>query len=252
MARGLIAGMTDYSHQSLEDIVADLAAEARNARAFVQQIESNIEESRSAGYWDAKVSLDFRGCVIYALKHYNTVIIEVDEILADIGSEIQAHHCRRLRSIGDTADEINRSIGKVWNQNYPTKEYGNQSFAAVERVYADTRDMAVNLLDFSNIASRLEDFVGRKVSMRNNPWKSGSFYLFAVVVIVVVIAVIGSLLPWYVLPPVVIGGLLVFVAVGVHQLRNDGRLKEESYVKLMGEVFRSLPLVSKRGKKEEA
>ena len=39
MAKGLVAGMTDYSHQSLNDIINDLVGEKENLTEFIIQIE---------------------------------------------------------------------------------------------------------------------------------------------------------------------------------------------------------------------
>ena len=39
MAKGLLRGGTDYSHQTLDDIISDLIAEAKNAKAFINMIE---------------------------------------------------------------------------------------------------------------------------------------------------------------------------------------------------------------------
>ena len=78
----------------------------------------------------------------------------------------------------------------------------------------------------------------------NNPWGSGSFYLVAAVVVIVVLLVVAKLLSIWALPLVIIGAILVISIVGALQLRNDDRLKDESFVKLMGLSFRYLPLLS--------
>lgn len=91
---------------------------------------------------------------------------------------------------------------------------------------------------------------------RNNPWVSGSFYLVAflvalaaIVVTVVVLNTYGvSLATLAVVPIVLIAGLLTIGVVGANQLRNDERLSDESYVKLMIESYKGLPLL--RGKDE--
>jgi len=40
MAKGLFGGMTDYSHQSFDDIIEDLDHEFRNISAFIDAIET--------------------------------------------------------------------------------------------------------------------------------------------------------------------------------------------------------------------
>ena len=250
MARAIMAGATDYSHQTLDDIVADLAAEAANAREFIRMIEAGIEGSKKAGYWDSHVPHDFRNFIAYAVKHYRTALSEVEDILADFNVEIKEHHCRRLYNIAEVAGEINRDIGKIWHQEYRDKDYGSPEFARVEAVYANTRDMAVNLLDFSNMAARLEHFVGRTKAVRNNPWISGSFYIIAVVLILAVLAAIANLVSWYALPVIAISGALLVGIIGALQLRNDDKLKEENFVTIMVEVYKRLPLLKHASRKK--
>lgn len=169
MAKGLLGGMTDYSNQSFNDIVSDLENEQKNATDYINAIEGNIEKVKSSGYWDNKVSSDFIMIVAYSLKHYKTAQEELLEISQEIQAEVREHHCIRLKRLSSVATEINSEIGHIWHNLYISKEYGYPDFIIVEKIYGDTRDMAVSLLDTSNIASRLKDFIGKtKVRMEKN------------------------------------------------------------------------------------
>ncbi len=163
MAKGLIGGMTDYSHQSFNDIISDLESEKVNTIAFITMIEEEIEEANENKYWENKVPHVFKSIVAYSIKHYRTTVTELGEIVEEIKNEVQEHHCRRLQRISEVADEINVEIGQVWNRKYDEKikDYGEKDFRHVEQVYGDTRDMAINLLDISNLASRLKDYIGK-------------------------------------------------------------------------------------------
>ena len=169
MAKGLVGGMTDYSHQSFNDIISDLESEKENTIAFIKMIEEGIEKANENKYWDNKVPYDFKSIVAYSLKHYRTTVTELGEIVEEIKNEVQEHHFRRLQRISKVANEINSEIGQVWNRKYDDKikDYGEKKFLQVEQVYSDTRDMAVNLLDISNIASRLKDYIGKNNNMGN-------------------------------------------------------------------------------------
>lgn len=85
------------------------------------------------------------------------------------------------------------------------------------------------------------------MSKKNNPWISGSFYLFVVGVILTGLAVISNLVHWALLPIIIIGGILFVGIIGALQLKNDDKLKEDSFVKLMIETYKRLPLL-KQGK----
>ncbi len=93
------------------------------------------------------------------------------------------------------------------------------------------------------------------ITQQNNPWRSGSFYLVTyVVAIATILAAIIVLnkfgVSWTtaaVIPLVVIGGLLSIGIIGANQLKNDERLSDESYVKLMIESYKRLPLLRGKG-----
>ncbi|HEV7377610.1 MAG TPA: COR domain-containing protein [Pyrinomonadaceae bacterium] len=78
---------------------------------------------------------------------------------------------------------------------------------------------------------------------RNNPWISGSFFLFTFIVIVTASVLIGVYISWVALPVVLITGLLGIAIVGAFQLKNDQRLSDESFLTLMIESFKRLPLL---------
>lgn len=76
----------------------------------------------------------------------------------------------------------------------------------------------------------------------SNPWLSGSFYLFAVVVLLLVLAAINVYMSWYTLIPILIACVLMIVVIGVLQLRNDKNLSEANFVRLIVEAFKRLSL----------
>jgi internalin A len=87
--------------------------------------------------------------------------------------------------------------------------------------------------------------IGGRNMIKNNPWKAGSFYLVAFVVVAVVLALIGIYVSWIAVPVVLIAALLAITVIGAMQLRNDVRLKDESFVKLIIEFYKRLPLLRK-------
>jgi len=83
----------------------------------------------------------------------------------------------------------------------------------------------------------------------NNPWVSGSFYLFVVVVTGSGLLAAAKILPLIALPIIVVGAVVALAIVGALQLRNDDRLKEEPFLKLMALSFKYLPLLKRRDSK---
>ena len=245
MAKGLIGGMTDYNHQSFDDILVDLYDERKRTISFRDKIVKNIDILKANSYWN-NVPFNFKSQVEYAVKHYNTAITE--EIHKDLKNEVKEHHIKRLRKISTVSREINVSIGRIWHQEYDNDDYDNSNFRIVERIYCDTRDMAVNLLDISNVAERLNDYIGKsKFNMKkNNPWLSGSFYLFLVVIVIATLGVLAQSVHWALLPIIIIGGILLIGLIGIFQLKNDDKITDKSFVSLVKETYKRLPLISKK------
>jgi hypothetical protein len=94
----------------------------------------------------------------------------------------------------------------------------------------------------STVSSR-DSEPNSRVSRRQNPWISGSFYLVVMVVVMTLVATIGQMVPVYVLPIVVIVGLLAVIMVGIFQLRQDDRFSEANVLILVQETLKRLPLL---------
>ncbi|HEX8072221.1 MAG TPA: COR domain-containing protein [Pyrinomonadaceae bacterium] len=85
----------------------------------------------------------------------------------------------------------------------------------------------------------------------NNPRRTGSFPLINFVVVVATIVAAMIMLSVFgvswttaaIVSFVMIGGLLGIGIIGAQQLKNDDRLSDESYVKLMIESYKHLPLL---------
>lgn len=251
MTKGIIGGMTDYNHQSFEDILKDLDDEIKRTASFRNEIIKNIDILKANSYWQTNVPFNFKSKVEYAVKHYDTTISEITDILKDIKYEVKEHHIKRLWKISTIAQDINYGIGRIWHQEYENKDYGNTNFKIVEVIYCDTRDMAVNLLDISNIAERLNDYIGKSNNMKknNNPWRSGCFFLFVVVIIIGVLGFLSIVVHWINLPIIIIGSILFVGLIGAFQLKNDDKITDKSFISLIKEIYKRLPLLNKN--KEE-
>jgi hypothetical protein len=92
----------------------------------------------------------------------------------------------------------------------------------------------------------------RKISSVRNPWIAGSFYLFALVVAITLLAVISNAVTLWALPFVLIGGLLAVTIIGAFQLRADHVLDNKSFLALMGETLKRLPLLRKMADETES
>ena len=87
---------------------------------------------------------------------------------------------------------------------------------------------------------------------KNNPWISGLFYLFATVIIMAGLATIAKVLSVWILPLLILGGLLLLTVIGAFQLRNDNQIEEKNFLALMKLAFKQIPLLGKLLPKKES
>lgn len=59
MAKGLLGGMTDYSHQSFSDILNDLEHEQKRTISFKDAIQKHIATLEANKYWKEVVPSHF-------------------------------------------------------------------------------------------------------------------------------------------------------------------------------------------------
>lgn len=91
----------------------------------------------------------------------------------------------------------------------------------------------------------LQEAASRKL---NNPWMAGSFYLAAGVVLLAVLFTATSLVPGWIIPLAVASALLLLSIIGAFQLRNDDRLSERNFVRLMSTALLRLPALLRQGR----
>jgi len=93
-----------------------------------------------------------------------------------------------------------------------------------------------------------DNIMRTKESRSKSAWANGSFYIFLFLVVFITIAVIAGSLPIYVLPLVLISGIIIVPLIGALQLRQDDRLSDKSFIELVKITMGQLPLI--KGSKE--
>lgn len=160
MARSFMAGMSDYSHQSLDDIKIDLHDWDTFIKDTLAKMNNCLDQLEPTEYWK-QFDFDFKAVVYSVKKMFETAIHDISEVLEGIDQEIKDYHVRIIRNLGDQGAEFYRTFGKVWHSGDVRKEYGQRLFMLVENIYGNGRDMAADLIDLQNLSERLTDFVGR-------------------------------------------------------------------------------------------
>ena len=85
----------------------------------------------------------------------------------------------------------------------------------------------------------------------NNPWQSGTFYLFLFLIIIGSITLISNYVSGIILPIVLISTILIVTLISVIILRNMELIKENTFTKIIDKVLNSLPLLKNLSKKNK-
>jgi len=160
MARGLIAGCTDYSFQPISEVFNDMEKDIEYIQRQLNFVKKHFNIANANNYWEKSVPDDFIYCYLKTNDFLETTKKELSQILSETEKEIKLHHIKQLQHLGKTARDFNICIGEVWNQRYAEKDYGNKQFDSVEHIYSLLRDSVASLMDLMNYATRLQTFIG--------------------------------------------------------------------------------------------
>ena len=152
----------------------------------------------------------------------------------------------------DIAVDVRKEVTKskrILDEAYQEHEFAkNQLLEAEQSLEFATqkvKDAEASYLAVGGVLPKKETLSDKGVDKksRQSPWISGSFYIFAIVILMTVIAVISANVPWYALAIVIIGGLIAIAIIGALQLRHDEALSEDNFIELMEKSLKRLPLL---------
>lgn len=78
-----------------------------------------------------------------------------------------------------------------------------------------------------------------------SPWISGTFYLFVFAVVITGLGILSNTVSFYVLPLLLVAGIILIAIIGALQFRQDERLSERSFLELMRMSIGQLPLIKR-------
>lgn len=118
-----------------------------------------------------------------------------------------------------------------------------ESFAEVSRVLTAYKAELLEQLDDSD--AKLKIAVAKELK---SPWASGLFYLVVGTVVLATLSVVANVISAWLLPLIIIGGVVFVSIIGALQLRQDDRMTEKGFLELMRLSVGALPLLVKRQK----
>jgi hypothetical protein len=236
-----------------------LRAEYLAAQEIVQEKQRKIESLRPQHEkLDASIFtlIESRDELNALIKEQRKQVREADEAVREAESNLadaQSHLADYETAVGEARKRVDKArrdakpFFNLWRSVQNELEDAEKELAvAFQRVKAARQEY---ILAGGQLTSEEKSISSPKFATtdnRANPWLSGTFYLFALVVVIGIIVFLNYLsIPWYTTVAVVIIALFALLIIAALQLRNDSNLSEENFIKLLLEVIKQLPLFRK-------
>ena len=172
MAKGIIAGDTNYREQSIMDIKSDIESWIFYSRKIKEFFEITISELKEQDYWDGKVAFNFQMLCYSVPQICDTFCsdfeIILDAINADRITTREINLMKNIYRISVENEEYSWKSFKGKDDGYRWHDYGNPLFKKAEKMYSDGRDFFVTLKDVSNAVARMEDYMKEEKTIIDN------------------------------------------------------------------------------------
>lgn len=252
----MFAGGSNYGDLPFKELPADLRKWGRWLRESSDEVDDRVARLKRLGLFD-HLTDDYKGTAVTAAQFFKTAASEFDSVADEIEIAVEDHHIRRLRAVQTNAARYELRILETWAaerepRHWMADEYKRlrNSYEEWEGFHAVVHQMCIDLWDLSNLIDRLQDFVGMRAPSQVQPmaggrgsaWRSGSFYLIAVLLLLAMLVILYTVLLSSGMPMIAAGSLTMLLAViavaavvvvGALQLTHDRRIGEQTLVKLV-------------------
>lgn len=161
MAQCIIAGMTDYENQSLNDIIEDIECwieYSENTQNSIIELLSKLKDTKFYHH----IPYDYKAMIHEMPRICQTNADDLKRTLEVIQSHtLTKDNVELFWKVGSRANkngEDNKRYYKLSDDGY-WHDYGNPEFKIVEDIYAMFGNYCATLLDVTNAASRLKDYI---------------------------------------------------------------------------------------------
>lgn len=169
MSQGIIAGATDYSIQSIDDIKTDIENWIKYGARIRKEFQETIQDLTKIGYWD-NVPYNYRSFCEEIPTLCDTFESDFNIVLSAIRKDrITRREITLMENICNIAHGSERELVSAYKDgDYRWKRYGDSNFAKAEALYQHIRDYFVTLFDVDNAAGRMEHYMKDEATINNS------------------------------------------------------------------------------------
>jgi hypothetical protein len=158
-----MAGMTDYTGVSLEDILVHL----REWKEYTERTIAELEQLKKAVHDAAGRLHNSRGMVDYIdyfTGLFSRFASEFDRLIRELPTGVRQSHVDAVRSIYKSS-QFEDGVCLQFKREHIERHIEDDSlrYSVVDEIYGKSRDLLANNLDLSNLAPRLQALVGTSI-----------------------------------------------------------------------------------------
>jgi len=177
MAQSIFGGSSEYNDQTLADIIEDLEKWVVFSEETLSLFDKTICELKQNNYYQT-VPFNLRAMYERATRKLNTFISDLNVIIKSINADsIFIRDVNLLNNIGRISILSNHQFGMVYHDivdRWSGANFQDSNFLMIERLYHEGRDVFVSLMDASNAAERLKDYMSNRHQQNQNITVYGS------------------------------------------------------------------------------
>lgn len=171
--RSMIAGMTDYSGYTLEEMIKhiyDWEVETTKVVNSLSGLKIEVQKEPDE-YEDAESVVEYIDHMIYIFNNYKEDFVR---LLKELPSGVEQRHVQIVDNIYRYSQLEERSAS-IFKKDFIECRLKNESRRRIlDQIYQDSESMLVDYRDLSNLKTRLLTFVGTKSykKIKSNLWLS--------------------------------------------------------------------------------
>ena len=152
MAKNLVAGFTDYSYQTLDDIQQDLADLINLVNRTQAVFDIKMAVLKAGRCWD-RLNDDMKAVFETVYHFWKTASSDLSTISSGMREHVEAQHVELTRNLGVLGHEFFRDLGRCWSHS--DRDRSDPCIQKVGELYYVAREMSANLFDLENMSDRL-------------------------------------------------------------------------------------------------
>lgn len=159
--RDMIAGMTDYTGVSLEDIMAHIHEWHDNTNAAItrlQQLKQRVTAERKS-LWRAEDVIDY---IDYFNDLFSRYAYDFQRLSNEMKDAVQEKHIETISQIFESSHMEERHCVEFKNEHINRTLEDESNRRLLDEIYEVTRGLIIDYKDLSNVRRRLITFIEKK------------------------------------------------------------------------------------------